>query len=324
MSDCVVKYCKEPLYIDSWRCSEGTTSTTTSSSTTTTTSSTTTTTTTTVAPEHFVITNNSEYNDLEYFVFAIVGGTTLLFTGFVQSGQTKNHYVNIPTGATSLTFWVKQYSGNIIYINTSLQVDSDTPIDFSYGNGISEFQYNDVDATGDLYTLIIDDETPITTTTTTSTSTTSTTSTSTTSTTSSTTSTTTTTEARENLIIRILNNGPAAIGFNTQSWNISGSVQTSYYALTGGALVASGTQTPYNSMVGVGNQTRFRYENTAEREIILSLYWSNDNGATYSLVGSVFIPPYSGSGSYPFDDSIYTTIQSSTTGNILEARVTPF
>lgn len=323
MSDCrVISNCEESIFGGtSWRCNDNTTSTTTSTSTTSTTTSSTTTTTTTLAPESFTFINNSQYNDLEYFVFAVGSGTTLLATGFVQSSQTIVRQAYIPSGSTSVTIWVKQFSGDTIYVTTSLVAGADPAIIFSYPLGVTEFQYNGVTDDESTYVLTIADETPITTTTTTSTSTTSTTSTSSTSTTTSSTTTTTTTEARENLIVRVRNMGSPAIGFNTKSINVDGFIQTDYYALTGGALISGGTQTPYNSMVGTGNQTRVIYENTAAREVAGSLYWSNDNGSTYSLVGSFFLIPYSGAGAYPKDDSVYNTPQSTTTGNILEIRV---
>lgn len=142
---------------------------------------------------------------------------------------------------------------------------------------------------------------PTTTTTTTSTTTTST-STTTTSSTSSTT-TTTTTLAPDPLRIFVTNGRSSAIGFNTQVWSDT----IPYYTLQGGALLAAQTQTTYNSTFGASNTSVLRYENTGTAGVTVTMYFSDNNGSTYSLLGSANLAAYSGSGPYPFTEQTHTT-----------------
>lgn len=330
--------CEDSLFTVTGRCTDITTTTTSTTSTSTTTTSSTTTTTTTLTPQTFTINNDSLYPDLQYFVYEInPTGTPLLLSGFVQPTETKIHTFNTSATATSVTIYVKQYQGNTIYVTATLEVTSQPDDIDDYPFGVTEFQFNNVIDSALNYELTIEDTDPIITTTSTSTTSTtstststtstststSTTSTSTTTTTSSTTTTTTTIE--ENILIRVKNVGTPTIGFNTQAWNVNGLTQIQYYALTGGVLTSGNTQTPYNNNIEAGNQTRVLYENTTTNELTISFYWSINNGTSYTLLGSVFIPPYSGVGPYTFDDSIWNTVPNGIgITNILEMRVLAF
>lgn len=305
--------CAESIFLgSSWRCNDNTTTSTTSTSTTSTTTSSTTSTTTTLAPQIFTINNDSQYEDLEYFVFGVGNGTQLLTNGFVQPTQSFSQTLSIISGTTSLTIWVKQLSGNIIYVTATLEVTGEpTDID-SYSNGVTEFQFNDLITNALLYELTITDETPITTTTTTSTTST---------TTSSSTTTTTTSIAPDPLIIRVLNNRTSAIGFNTMAW-YGTTPFTPYYPLLGGLLLGSQTQTAYNSIFGSSNQTTLRYENTGSAGVLVSMYFSDDNGSSYSLLGTANLVGHTG-GAYPATQQTFTTNPNNTgVTNIIEFRVT--
>lgn len=332
----VTPSCESPLFLgDSWRCNDNTTTSTTSTSTTSTTSSSTTSTTTTIAPKEFTIINNSQYDDLQYFVYAIGGVTTILLDGFVNSGDTRTGTYNIPQGTTSITIYVKQIDSTLMYIQTLLYVNNILTETNVYNTGTIEFQWNNIDENANDLRVVINDTTPLTTTSTTSTTTTtstSTTSTSTTSTTTSSTTTSTTTQAPDNLIIRIKNIGSLSAGLNTRAWNIReippfSPIVTQYYPSTGATLAAGNTQTFYNGPIAAGNKTRVLYQNTSDfREISGTVYWSTNNGASYTLLHSFFLPPSPPppTSSYPEDDSVYLTIPNNTgINNILEIRIIP-
>lgn len=146
---------------------------------------------------------------------------------------------------------------------------------------------------------------PTTTTTTTSTTTTTTTTVpTTTTTTTSSTTTTTTTEARDPLEIFVVNSRSSVIGYNTQAW----SGITPYYNLSGNILSAGNTQTTFNGMFGISNSTKLRYENTGNSGVTVTMYFSDDNGSSYSLLGSANLAAHAG-GSAPYDfvEQTYTT-----------------
>lgn len=315
MCNCKIRpcVCEESIFIDSWKCNDNTTTSTTSTSTTSTTTSSTTTTTTTLNPQLFTINNNSQYDDLEYFVFHVNNGTNLITRGIIQSGQSFSHSFNILNAGT-VTIWVRQYYSQLIYVSTTLEVTGQPDDIKSYGNGVIDFQYNSVIPNASLYELTIIDEAPITTTTSTTSSTTST------STTSSTT-TSTTTLAPDPLIVRVTNNRTSPIGTNTETrWGTA--PFTSYYGFVGTSVAANSNVTLYNGPFGLTNQTNIIYQNTGFQPVTVSVYYSNNNGVSYSLLGThnlsaATVPPY------PQFNQTYNTVPNNTgVTNIIDLRVT--
>lgn len=301
-------------------------STTTTTMTTYHTTSTTTTTTTTVPPceqNSFTLTNNLATTNMVYELLDT--DDNIIIQGFVLAGGTINRIFPCCEGELK----VKIYQLNGQSFSTTAQVTQGSVNSYTYYN-VTEIELG-TDVLDCEDTTIVLNTPPVTTTTTTSTTTsTSTTSTTTTSTSTTSTTTSTTTTAFIGLQVSVLNNGTGTIGFNTQTWNIKDNVLpapptvTSLYGLTGDTAAPAATEVQYSGTFGTGQKSRLRYENTGSANIIVAIYFSINNGSSYTHLGSYDLLGYTGSGPYPFIENTYVTVPAPGSVNRIQFRIINF
>lgn len=308
--------CDESIFIGSgWRCNDNTTTSTTFTTTSSTSTSSTTTTTTTLAPKIFTIINESTYEDIEYYVFAIISGTPVLASGIVQPDQEIIHSIIVPAGASELTIWLKTQNSGTIFVTTVLSIPTLPDNILSFPNGTRDVQYNNVPTSYNNYEVVIDNLIIPTTTTSTTTSTTST--------TTSSTTTTTTTTVPDPFEINVVNQRTAVMGHNISA-NWGTFPFSAYFPLTGMTTAPSNTSVYYNSTFGNTNQTSILYQNTGNSPVTVGVYYSNNNGGLYSLLGTYNLSAHAGgSAPYPsFNQTFNTPPNNTGVKNILQMRVT--
>jgi hypothetical protein len=338
------------MFVASPLCNQDRTTTTTTfttSSTTSTTTSSSTTTTTTCNPFVFTLSNDSSYDNI-YWELRDADTGIVVDSGYIQSGtsverdiccgvtdnlciygeyvQPGTMDVEVVYGMNSdIYYGVTEFSTCNIgptppYVSTT-STTSTTTTTSSTTSTTTTLPTFECTPGGDFTVYILD--APSTTTTTTSTTTT-TTSTTTTTTTSSTT-TTTTTVAPITLDYIVVSQGSKTIGITNTAWNVedvpppASPIINNYFNPTTSLLVPPNTQTLYSGEFFEGNKIKITVTNTAMYAESVYLYYSNNNGLSFTLLGAYDLP------SLATNTSTYSVVKPSPGGNaIIECRVNAY
>jgi hypothetical protein len=300
---------------NSWKCNQPSTTTTSTTSTSTTTTTSSTTTTTTTCQKTLTIVNNTDYTNL-FYVLREEGNDAPKIQGFVldNSTITRTYYA---TPGIELLLEVFSDNGQLLYVLATLEVTGHPDDIINYNSGTTEVEFDNIDEEACDVTLTLDDTTPLTTTTTTTTSTT-TTSTSTTTTTTSSTTTTTTTEGSTSLIIQANNIGTDTFcSIDVEAYR---SPANTIFSNDTSVVLSPFVPTPVNLYTGTlplsQNLTRLRVRTVPSSPSVStwSVYYSNDNGSSFSLLRS--FGPLS---NHIWDDFVYNTPQG--TGSVIWLKI---